>query len=155
MLQDRRIGLLRSTDEAVSLLELAIVLACAAVILTLALPSADHIFQEWRLLGAARLMETSLLWGRMHAITGNQPLLFKIEPDGRGYYWMDATTLQQFGSSVRTLPGKIRIVHAPRRPLRFFQHGNAAPAGSYVLRGAAGEYRVVVSPAGRIRLEKK
>jgi len=149
-----KIRCLRSTDEAVSLLELIIVLACAAVLLALALPGAHHIHQEWTLLGAARLLETSLLWGRMHAISGNQPLLLTIEPDGRGYHWTDATTLEQFADSVRTLPGRTRIVRSPARPLRFYQHGNAAPAGSFVLRGAAGEYRVVVSPAGRIRLER-
>jgi hypothetical protein len=48
----------------------------------------------------------------------------------------------------------VRITAAPRRPLRFFQHGNAAPAGTYLLQGERGAFRVVVNPMGRIRIQK-
>jgi hypothetical protein len=53
----------------------------------------------------------------------------------------------------RSLPGGVRIVDQPSRPLTFYSRGNAVPAGSYLLSNAAGRFNVVVSPMGRIRCE--
>lgn len=137
-----------------TLLETVVVIACGAILLVIAVPNFDRLQQEWTLWGAAHLIESSLYWGRMHAVSANTSLAFEIDPDGRGYHWADGNTGARFDQSVRFLPGRVRIVSFPHRPLRFYPRANAAPAGTYIIRGPAGQYRVVVSVAGRIRLQR-
>lgn len=81
-------------------------------------------------------------------------MLFNVSDDGCRYGWIDAASGEKYSNSTRDLPNKIRIESAPRRPLRFYQYGNAAPAGTYVIQGEAGSYSVVVSPGGRIRIQR-
>jgi hypothetical protein len=90
----------------------------------------------------------------MHAIASNTPVIFGIDNARQGFFWTDAVSGERFLDSVRRLPRGIRITAAPRNPVRFYQHGNAAPAGTYTIEGDAGSYSVVVSPGGRIRLQK-
>jgi len=136
-----------------SLVELVIVIACACLLLALAVPNFERLRRQWSLWGAARLLEASLQWGRMHAISGNTSLKLAVDEDGRRFYWQDPQSGEPYANSIRYLPGRIRIVGCPRTPLRFHAKGNAAPAGTYILQGEAGLYRVVVNPAGRIRVE--
>jgi prepilin-type N-terminal cleavage/methylation domain-containing protein len=140
--------------SGLTLIELSIVLACASILLALAVPNFQRLQQEFTLWGGARQVESSLQWGRMHAVSANTSLLFQIDEDGGGFRWMDPDTDEPYGSTFRRLPGRVRIVGAPRRPLRYFPKGNAAPAGTFVLQGDAGTYRVVVNPAGRIRVQR-
>jgi Tfp pilus assembly protein FimT len=142
------------SNPGFSLVELIMVLAGACVLLVAAVPSLDRIHREWTLWGAARLMESSLGWGRMHAVATNSSLVLEIDPDGRSFHWTDAGSSEPYMSTIRRLPGRISITRAPGRPLRFFPRGNAAPAGTFVLQGETGSCRVVVNPAGRIRLER-
>jgi len=137
-----------------SLVELVIVLACVSILLSATVPNVFRLRKEWELWGGARLLESSLQWGRMHAIAANTPLLFQVEENGRKFYWTDPASGEPYAGSVRDLPGQVRIVASPRRPLRFYQHGNAAPAGTYTLGGDAGSYSVVVAPGGRIRIQR-
>jgi hypothetical protein len=90
----------------------------------------------------------------MHAVATNSSLVFEIDPEGRRFYWVDPGNGEQYHSTIRYLPGRVRLVDSPARPLRFYPRGNAAPAGTFVLQGDAGFYRVVVNPAGRIRVER-
>lgn len=136
-------------------MELVIVLACAAALVSAAAPDLFRLQREWELWGGARLLESSLQWGRMHAIAANTSVLFEIDGGKKAFYWMDPLTHQPYANSVRHLPGRVQIVKCPSKPLRFYQHGNAAPAGTYVLEGEAGSYSVIVAPGGRIRMEKK
>ena len=151
---------MRSEDQRLestagfSLVELNIVLMGACILLVAAVPSLDRIHREWTLWGAAGLMEQSLQWGRMHAVATNSSLALEIDPDGRSFHWTDPASGERYLSTIRRLPGRIRIAGAPGRPLRFFPRGNAAPAGTFVLEGDTGSCRVVVNPAGRIRLER-
>jgi hypothetical protein len=140
--------------EGYSLAELMIVIACAAILLTAAIPNIDHLQMEWNLWGSARVLEASLQWGRMHAIASNASLLFEVDANRREFYWVDPESGDIYADSVRYLGHGARIVGCPKRPLRFYQHGNAAPAGTYTLAGEAGSYSVVVSPGGRIRLQR-
>ncbi len=96
----------------------------------------------------------TLLWGRMHAITANTSMMLVINAEGRGFYWADPASGAPYHYSTRALPGDVRITSAPRRPLRFYQHGNAVPAGSYVITGDIGAIRIVVNPGGRIRIQR-
>lgn len=129
-------------------------LACGALLVSAAVPNITQVRKEWELWGAARSLESSLQWGRMHAVAANTPILFAVDDDQRTFYWVDPASGDSYAESVRQLSGNIRIISAPKRPLRFYQHGNAVPAGTYTLRGEAGSFSVIVSPGGRIRLQR-
>ena len=144
----------RGAVEGFSLTEFLVVMACAVILISATAPNIVSLQREWTLWGSARSLEASLQWGRMHAITANTPILFMIDPNGDRFYWVDPSTGDQYAGSVRKLPNGFRIVSSPRRPLRFYQHGNAAPAGTYKIQGATGSYSVIVSPGGRIRIQK-
>jgi len=137
-----------------SLTELVIVLACATVLAAAAVPNIVKLREEWTLLGSTRILEASLQWGRMQAVAANASLSFEIDAAQQKFNWTDAISGESFANSMRQLPDGIRIVAAPRRPLRFYPHGNAAPAGTYTLAGKAGSYSIVVAPGGRIRTQR-
>jgi type II secretion system GspH-like protein len=136
------------------LVEVVIVVACAAATLAVSVPNLPRLEQTWELWGGAHLVESSLQWGRMHAITANTSVIFKIDQDGRRFYWADPVTGDPYSTTMRYLPGRVRIVGFPQKPLRYFQRGNAVPAGTFTLQGEAGVYRVIVNPGGRIRIQK-
>jgi hypothetical protein len=141
-------------SEGYSLAELIVAMACATILLTVAAPNIIQLQKEWTLWGGARILETSLQWGRMQAIASNSPVIFKIDDIKQEFCWVDAASGDLFAESVRHLPMGIRFAAAPRRSLRFYQHGNAVPAGTYIVAGDAGSYSVIVSPGGRIRLQR-
>lgn len=136
-----------------SLVELALVLGLMGIVAGSAAPGIHRINQEMALRGSVRLVESSLLWARTHAIATNDSLVFIIDQDGRRFHWQTPEG-KRYENSVRILPAGISIISSPRRPLRFYQHGNAAPAGTFVIQGPAGTYRVVVSVMGRIRIQR-
>jgi Tfp pilus assembly protein FimT len=140
--------------EGYTLAELLIVVACIAIIGAAAVPNIVRLQKEWTLWGGARTVEAALQWGRMHAVSFNAPVLFRVDDSRQKFHWEDPESGAAFADSIRYLSGKIRIESCPRRPLRFYQHGNAAPAGTYVVKGDAGSYSVVVSPGGRIRIQR-
>ena len=143
-----------SVSEGFALTELMIVLACAGIILTSSVPAFNQLRQQWDLWGATHLLDSSLQWGRFHAVSSNTSMMFTVDDEGRRFYWTDGYTGERFDGTVRYLPGQVRITSSPRRPLRFYQRGNAVPSGTFVLQGASGTCRVIVSSAGRIRLER-
>jgi type IV fimbrial biogenesis protein FimT len=141
-------------ENGYSLIELTIVLACIAIMISLAAPNVTHIQKEWTLWGNARSVENSLQWGRMHAITSNTPILFEVGENGCRFGWIDPESGDPYSESIRYLAHGIRIASSPRRSLRFYPQGYAVPAGTYVLQGEAGSYSVIVAPGGRIRFQK-
>ena len=56
-----------------SLVELLIVVALATALLMVAVPGIARLQQEWTLWGAARVLEASMQWGRMHAVAVQCP----------------------------------------------------------------------------------
>jgi Tfp pilus assembly protein FimT len=140
--------------EAFTIVECVVVLACAGVLLGAAVPCLHHWRQEWTVWSEARVLENSLRWGRNHAVSSNNSLTFWVDQNGRRFYWTDNASNDRYDNTVHNLPAGVRIVGAPRRPLRFFQEGNAVPAGTYILQGEAGFYRVVVNSRGRIRVTR-
>jgi prepilin-type N-terminal cleavage/methylation domain-containing protein len=140
-------------NRGYSLVECLLVIVCGAILLTFAIPNIQHFIQVWALWGGVKSVESSLYWGRMHAISSNASMMFEIAGDGHEFWWTDPASGSPYASSGRRLDG-IRIVSAPKRPLRFYQHGNAVPAGTYTIQGEAGSFSVVVSPGGRIRVQK-
>ncbi len=143
-----------NASEGFSLVELIVVVMCAAVLISAAAPNVASLQREWTLWGSARTLEASLQWGKMHAISSNTSILFAVDEAGQNFYWADPSSGDMYSGSERRLPNGFHIVSCPKRPLRFYQHGNAAPAGTYTIQGATGSYSVVVSPGGRIRIQK-
>jgi len=137
------------------LTELVLAVACMSLLVGVAIPNLHWLTQEWNLWGAAHLLEGALQWGRMYAVSANTSVVLQIDPGGARFYWADPRTRAPYESSIRNLPAGVRIVASPRRPVRFFPRGNAVPAGTFVVRGKAGQYRVVVNPAGRIRVQRE
>ncbi len=142
------------TSRAFTLVECVVTLAVAGVVLTAAVPSLQRVSQSFSLRGAARMVEMSLQWGRSHARSANTSVAFIVDEDGRRFYWADGHTGARFDGTAQYLPGNARIASSPRRPLRFYQRGNAVPPGTFVIQSEAGTCRVIVSPAGRIRIQK-
>lgn len=137
-----------------SLVEATVLSACAMLVLLASVPAVERLHQAWSLRAGTCLVESTLQWGRLHAITANASLMLEVDPAGKSTAWRDPESGSAYDTAACHLPSDVRIVSAPSKPLRFFPRGNAAPAGSYVLKNRAGSYRVVVSPAGRIRVER-
>jgi len=137
-----------------TLAELLITVAIAAIVVTFTVPGFVRIQKEWSLWGSARMVETSLQWGRMRAIASNTPVLFEVEEDGHRFMWRDTTTGDVFESSAWSMNRGSRIVSSPRTPLRFYPRGNAVPSGTYKVEGETGSYSIIVTPGGRIRFQK-
>lgn len=153
MVASKRVSTCNSS-RGLSLLEVVIVLACATILLAVAVPNISKLHQEWTLWGAAHMLESSLRWGRAQAVTANSSVMLAVDEDGRLFYWVDPESGSRFESTVRYLPGQVRIVSFPKKALRFSPRGNAVPAGTYILQGEAGSYHVVVNVVGRIRLQR-
>jgi type II secretory pathway pseudopilin PulG len=137
----------------IGVVEVLVVLALLGVMAGGAVPGVHRINQEWALLGGTRMIESSLLWARMRAIAANDSLAFIIEQEGKLFYWREPDGTK-ISSTEHWLPAGIRIISSPKKPLRFYQHGNAVPAGTFVVQGAAGTYRVIVNVQGRIRIQR-
>ena len=137
-----------------SLQELLIVVAITAIIAAFSAPGFVRLQKNWRLWGNARMVETSLQWGRMRAIASNSPVLFEVEEGGYRFMWRDPSNGYVFAASERSITGGARIVSAPSTPLRFYPRGNAVPGGTYRVEGETGSYSIIVTPGGRIRFQK-
>jgi hypothetical protein len=135
------------------LLESMMVLMGGAVLMAMAVPGLHRMQQRWALWGGAQIVDMSLQWGRMYAVTANGSVSFEVDAGGAGFHWKDPESGERYESSVRFLPGSVRITGAPGQPLRFYQRGNAVPAGTFVISGPGGSCRVIVSPSGRIRMQ--
>jgi Tfp pilus assembly protein FimT len=120
----------------------------------LAVPNFERLQREWALFGGAHLLESSLQWGRMHAVASNSSMELQVDQGGRRFFWADPSTGERLDGTVRWLNYGVRIVGQPRRSLRYHPRGNAAPAGTYILQGDSGFFRVIVNPAGRIRVQR-
>jgi Tfp pilus assembly protein FimT len=136
-----------------SLVECLTVVVCGAILLTIAIPNFHHFQQEWALWGGAKTVEISLLWGRTRAIAANTSIMFEVDEKGHEFWWTDPVSGSRYSASVRRLDG-VRITSCPKRPLRFYQRGNAAPSGTYKIQGPTGSFSVIVSPGGRIRIQR-
>jgi len=146
----------RLGSSGFGLTELLVAVACMSLLVGAAIPNLQRVTQEWNLWGAAHLLESALQWGRMYAISANTSVVLQIDPGGARFYWEDPGTRTAYDGSIRNLPAGVRIVSSPRRPVRFFPRGNAVPAGTFVVQGKTGrQYRVVVNPAGRIRVQRE
>ena len=143
-----------STARGFSLIEVVTALSCAVSLFILAAPNVARIHREWALFGAVRSLECSMHWGKMQAIAQNSAMLFDINKDDGTFCWIDPANDEPFRESTRHLPPGVVFAGFPKRSLRFYQHGNAAPAGTFTLTSAAGSYSVIVSPGGRIRMRK-
>jgi Tfp pilus assembly protein FimT len=145
----------QTKSSGTTFVETLVVLWCATILVGAGLPAFHRASLEWRLWSGMQLTLSSLYWGRAYAVSSNGPVLFEVDAGGRSFRWRDPENGDAFTATERHLPAGISIVAAPARPLRFYPRGNAAPAGSFVIAGEAGRYRVVVNLAGRVRYERE
>lgn len=138
-----------------SLTELAMALACTVLLATAAVPSFVRLQKDWTLWGEARLLESSLQWARNYAVSANTTMRFEVDPSRQEFWWIDPESGDRYHNSLRRLSSGIRITGVPGRPVRFYQQGNAAPAGTYTIAGETGAYSVIVTPGGRIRIQRE
>jgi prepilin-type N-terminal cleavage/methylation domain-containing protein len=144
----------KSEISGFTLMELLIVVAITAIIVAFSMPGFVRIQKGWALWGSARMVETSLQWGRMRAIATNAPVVFEIDEDGHRFKWRDSATGDVFATTAGSMNRGTRIVSSPRTPLRFYPRGNAVPSGTYKVDGETGSYSIIVTPGGRIRFQK-
>ena len=132
---------------------LEVMLTCLFIgfLSSLALPAFQQVRDHWRLSQGSRLFLTLLEEGRTAAIGRNVTVQIRVSHDGGR---MAITPEGEDPGHWLTLPRGVLVVRRPNREVAFYSRGTAAPAGTFILGNAAGEIRIVISPAGRIRWER-
>ncbi len=133
-----------------TLIECLVVLALLTLAAAISLPLAREAKSAFELRTTAELLVAELAGTRAWAVSHNAPVCVLVAETGEAYGFAIPGREPDRWTG---LPRGIRFVRRPRRPLTFHSRGNVAPAGTLVLRSAAGEVRVVVAPMGRVRWE--
>ena len=102
-----------------SLVELLIVVALAMVLLTAAVPGITRLQQEWILWGAARALEASIQWGRMHAVASNAPVIFYADDVLQEFYWADAASGEPLRPHSAASPARSPLRGSTQAPIAF------------------------------------
>lgn len=136
-----------NNQRGFSLVELMVVMAVSAILLSVAAPSVWALFRSYRLESGAREVAGALQQARAQAITQNLSARVRFKT-GTGGYRLET------GESVvmHQLPPRVRFGAVPAQGILFHSRGNAAPAGSVVLWSEDRARKVVVSISGRIRI---
>ncbi len=140
-----------STNErGFQLLELLLVVALVGLLGSLAIGGLREARSRHRLHAGASAFLAFVTETRVQAMTFNSPLRVVFETNR--YALIPADGLP---SNWRRLPLGVTFLAGPSGPLTFFPRGNAAPAGSFIISSETGAFRIVVSPGGRVRMERK
>ncbi|MBI1748675.1 MAG: GspH/FimT family protein [Acidobacteria bacterium] len=137
-------------DLGYSLPELLMAITMAAAIAIIALPNAFALFHGYTLSVAAHELAAELQHARTMAVAGN--LSIDLRCDAASGAYQLAETGSGPVAAEHFLPHRVRFQSLPRTNIRFHSRGSAAPAGTIVLEGPTGRLRVIISPAGRIRI---
>ncbi|NVZ08365.1 GspH/FimT family pseudopilin [Allochromatium humboldtianum] len=149
--------------RGVTLLELLIVVTILALLLGIALPSAQDLIERNRLKAAAHALAEDLQWTRSEAIKRNRVLGFSVDTE----HWCYGVTDRPTGCDCRLTPDseeacRIKRVLGETFPgtritstlslTRFEPRRATAINGSLTLSSPSGaEIRVVLSRLGRVR----
>lgn len=134
-----------------SLPEVLMALAIGSALMVMALPNMFELYHRYTLWTAAYELANELQNARMMAVAANTSIGLRCDARTGAYQLIEAT-----GAPVAVehyLPRGVRFEHLPRTPLWFHSRGTAAPAGTFTLAEVIGRARVIVSVAGRIRME--
>ncbi|MBM3790905.1 MAG: prepilin-type N-terminal cleavage/methylation domain-containing protein, partial [Acidobacteria bacterium] len=66
-----RLGTAGAGAKGFGILEVLAAVAVVSILLSVGVPNLDRWSRQWDLQGSLHMLETSLLWGRMHAIAAN------------------------------------------------------------------------------------
>ncbi len=135
-------------NRGASLLEALVVVAIAAFAASIGVGLWSEAIARYRLQNSACGLMAFLNSARTQAVARNLRIELHLDGERRRYSWSQSG--QKPSSWFRLQPG----VRIQGRELAFSSRGNAVPAGVFKLTNAAGEIRVVVAPAGRIRQER-
>ncbi|HSR69544.1 MAG TPA: prepilin-type N-terminal cleavage/methylation domain-containing protein [Acidobacteriota bacterium] len=135
-------------ERGFQLIELLLVVAILAVAGAIGAGVYSRLTDHYRLQQGGFQVAGLLRSARTLALAGAAPLEVVPGPDGRG---LGLRIGQAPPLRWIFLPQQVRLVSAPRRPLRFFSRGQAAPAGRFRLQGRFGSLDVIVAPWGRVR----
>jgi len=134
-----------------SLTEAVLVMGVASVIMLIGLPNAFALYQHQALRAAAYEVAQMARQARMTAVAANVAVGLRARAGDRAYQLVDGRGAPL--EAERYLPGRVRFESLPRTDIRFHPRGTAAPAGTWVLAGESGRARVIVNPAGRVRVQ--
>ncbi len=115
-----------------------------------------------RLNGATRQMQGDIMWARMQAISQNNNFRLSFSDDHHQYYiWVDANGNGDPDSDESPVTKDIQTSYydvvfdsVPSQKPKFYPRGTLWPFGfTITLRNPSGTKKVIVSSAGRIRIE--
>ena len=142
----------RPFQKGFTLMELMIVLALMAIMAAIAIPNYRSYMTQNRLNGAARMVMTDLMQARSLAATEN--VRFKVTISGNTY---TMSRIESDNSETQRLSRNIQdeyfdVTMTSNQNFVFQTNGTAA-AGTVTLTNPRGTRSVVVSTAGRVRIE--
>lgn len=160
----------RKLQQGVSLVEMAVVTAIAAVLVGVAAPSFGPAIERRAIEGAAAQLQTDLQYARSLAVARNESVRVRFERSGSDSCYVvhtggpDDCKCEGSGPAVctgqgmeirtvRFLPGQRLAVQSNVRTMLFdADKGTATPAGSISVSGASGAtIKQVVNIMGRVR----
>ncbi len=134
-----------------TLVELMIVVALMGIMAAIAAPNYRDYMTQNRLNGAARLVMTDLMYARSQAATEN--VNFKMDFSGNSYSIIRDDTDQEVRRSRNIQDEYYDVTMTSNRDFVFRPNGTVTAAGTVTLTNSKGTKQVVVSMAGRARIE--
>jgi hypothetical protein len=133
------------------LLEVTLTCLLIGFLASLAWPAYQQVRDHWRLSQGSHLFLSLLEQGRTAAIGRNLTVQIRVSDEGGR---ATIAPVEEETGHWLTLPRGVLVVRKPNREISFYSRGTAAPGGTFVLGNSAGEIRIVISPAGRIRWQR-
>ena len=146
-----------STCPGFSLAETAVLTACIMLVLLASVPAVERLHKAWTLRAGTCLMESTLQWGRLHAISANVSLILEVDAEGKSTGWRDPETGNTYDTGVCHLPADVRIVSAPwlRMPWKTRKPRRLVSCRSEPGRPNPGGETLTVHPCTRARIPRK
>jgi type IV fimbrial biogenesis protein FimT len=149
-------------QKGFSLIELIVVITIIAIAVGITIPVYSSMKPKLRLNGAARQMQGDLMRARMQAISQNNEFRLSFSDDNHQYYiWVDVngngapdSDESPVTKDIQTNYYDVVFDSVPSQKPKFYPRGTLWPLGfTITLKNSSGTKDVVVSYAGRIRIE--
>ncbi|HET58672.1 MAG TPA: type II secretion system protein GspH [Deltaproteobacteria bacterium] len=153
MMTNRRSDILtcqRPVSGGFTLVELMIVVALMGIMAAIAAPGFRDYMAQNRLNGAARLVMTDLMYARSQAATENAN--FTVDFSGNSYSVM-RTDDSDVRRSRNIQDEYFDVTMTSNQDFVYRPNGTVTAAGTVTLTNSKGTKQVIVSMAGRVRIE--